>query len=155
VALTTTAQSGYPLFRANATDARREVVRYLPWTSSTDLRASWDFGQFGCVRCTWRAVVDTRNIFGWNNVLGLRRESGTVAPTFEQVQQLANTVPLPSAPVPAESPLYVRRLDSDDDGVISVDEMQRGRFAAALDRYDPTLFYGERRALRLGLEVAF
>jgi hypothetical protein len=51
--------------------------------------------------------------------------------------------------------LYVRTRDSDANGVISTDERQRGRFAAALDRYDPTLFYGDPRALRLGLEVAF
>jgi hypothetical protein len=154
-ALTTTAQSGYPLFRATDTGAGREVIRYLPWTSSTDIRASWDFGRFGCARCTWRAVVDTRNVFGWKNVLGLRRESGSVAPSLAQVQQLANSVPLPLAPIPAESPLYVRTLDSNADGVLSLEEMQRGRFAAALDRYDPTLFYGEARSLRLGLEVAF
>ena len=155
VALTTTAQSGYPLFRATTTGALREVVRYLPWTSSTDLRASWDFGQFACGRCTWRAVLDTRNLFGWKNVLGLRRESGSVAPSLAQVQQLAGSVPLPTSPIPAESPLYVRTLDANADGVIDLDEMQRGRFAAALDRYDPTLFYGDARTLRIGVEVAF
>jgi hypothetical protein len=154
-AVTTTAQSGYPLFRATDTGARREVLRYLPWTSSTDVRASWEFGGLGCGRCSWRAVLDARNILGFQNILGLRRESGAVGPTLAQVQQLANSVPLPTSPIPAESPLYVRRLDSNGDGLISSDEMQRARFAAALDRYDPTLFYGDARALRLGVEVVF
>ena len=46
-------------------------------------------------------------------------------------------------------------LDADADGQITPSEAQAGRFAAALDRFDPTLFFGESRQVRLGIEVTF
>ncbi len=158
VALTTTVQSGYPLMRdATATGGSpREVVEYLPWTSNTDLRASWDFGRaFVCDRCSWRVVFDGRNILGMKNILALRRETGTLSPSLAQVNQLANAQPIPPQPIPRESPAYVEFLDLDRNGVITPEESSNARFAAALDRYDPTLFFGAGRQIRLGVEVSF
>jgi hypothetical protein len=71
------------------------------------------------------------------------------------VQQLANSFPIPPESVPRESPAYVVYLDTNRDGVITQEEASNARFAAALDRFDPTLFFGEARQLRLGVEVAF
>jgi hypothetical protein len=158
VAVTTTAQSGYPLLRdATGTGAgAREVTQYLPWTNTTDLRASWDFGSaFVCDRCNWRVVFDGRNILGMKNVLALRRETGALSPTLAQVQALANAQPVPPEAIPRESPAYVEYLDANRDGLISTQEATAARFAAALDRFDPTLFFGEGRQIRLGVEVNF
>jgi hypothetical protein len=108
-----------------------------------------------CARCKVRALLDARNILNMENVLGFRRETGTFSPTLAQVKQLANSVSLPNGPTPRESPLYVELLDGDKDGVITLQEAEDGRFAAALDRFDPSLYFGQGRALRIGMEVAF
>jgi hypothetical protein len=122
----------------------------------TDLRFSYGFnGLPACGNCTWRLVVDGRNILNRNNIVALRSNTGLVAPTLAQVQGLANSLPVPTESIPRESPAYVVTLDSDGDGQITPDEAQAGRFAAALDRFDPTLFFGESRQLRLGIEVTF
>ncbi|HEX6062677.1 MAG TPA: TonB-dependent receptor, partial [Longimicrobiales bacterium] len=158
VSLTTTVQSGYPLLRQalGTGSSAREVTQYLPWTSTTDLRASWDFGQaFVCDRCHWRVVFDGRNILGMNNVLALRRETGALSPTLSQVQALANALPVPPESTPRESPAYIEFLDTNRDGIITPQEASAARFAAALDRFDPTLFFGEGRQIRLGVEVSF
>jgi hypothetical protein len=158
VAATTTVQSGYPLLRdATGTGASaREVQQYLPWTSTTDLRASWDFGQkFVCDRCHWRVVFDGRNILGMKNILALRRETGALSPTLAQVQALANAQGVPTESTPRESPAYIELLDANRDGLITPQEASTARFAAALDRFDPTLFFGEGRQVRFGVEVSF
>lgn len=158
LALTTNVQSGYPLLRNTPGTAtgEREVTQYLPWTSTTDLRASWDFGRaFICDRCSWRAVFDGRNILGMKNILAMRRETGALSPTLAQVQSLANAQQIPPQAIPRESPAYVEFLDANRDGVITQQESTAARFAAALDRFDPTLFFGEGRQVRLGVEVNF
>jgi hypothetical protein len=156
--LTTTVQSGYPLLRpvTGSTEGTREATQYLPWTSTTDLRASWDFGNLPlCGRCTWRAVADARNLFNRKNVLAMRTNTGTIGPSLQEVQSLANSLPVPPESIPRESPAYVVYLDTNRDGLITPAEAQAARFAAALDRFDPTLFFGEGRQVRIGVEVAF
>lgn len=157
-ALTANVQSGYPLLRPqmDGTSAGREATQYLPWTSTTDLRFSWDFGRLpACGRCTWRVVFDGRNILDQKNILAMRTNTGTIGPSLLEVQSLANRLRETSEPIPRESPAYVQLLDADGNGVITSQEAQAGRFAAALDRFDPTLFFGESRQLRFGLELAF
>jgi hypothetical protein len=155
--VTGTAQSGYPLFQLpTATQAAREPNRYLPWTWAADLRASWDFGALKwCAGCRWRAVADGRNVFNRKNILALRRENASLAPTLAEVQKLANTGPNLPRPIPRESPGYSRLVDLNRDGFITNDEYRTARFAAALDRFDPSLYYGEARQVRLGVEVVF
>jgi hypothetical protein len=151
-------QSGYPLLRpaSDAVAGAREAVQYLPWTSTTDLRATWDFGSLRiCGGCSWRLVFDGRNILNRKNILALRSNTGALSPTLADVQQLANSQTVPDQPIPRESPSYVVFLDANRDGVISPDEARNARFAAALDRFDPTLFFGEARQVRFGIEVAF
>lgn len=155
--ITTSVQSGYPLLSAVSDgSSSREATQYLPWTSTTDLRASWDVGDLpACGRCRWRLVFDARNVLDRKNILAMRTSTGTLSPTLGEVQQLAGSLPIPSEPIPRESPYYVIYLDADRDGVITPAEASTARFAAALDRFDPTLFFGEARQLRLGVEVTF
>jgi hypothetical protein len=157
--LTANVQSGYPLLRPAANDAAqgaREATQYLPWTHTIDLRATWDFGKLPlCGNCGWRVVMDARNILNTKNILALRTNTGAIAPSLAEVQKLAGGLNAITSSVPRESPAYVSFLDTNNDGIITATEASVARFAAALDRYDPTLFYGESRQVRLGLEVAF
>jgi hypothetical protein len=157
-ALTSTTRSGYPRDRRAA--AGDTVVPgsggYLPWTSTIDLRLSRELGALpGCARCAWRVSFDARNLLGRENLLAVRSSTGTIAPTLDEVRDLAATVAMPATPISSGSPLYNRSIDTDGDGRITENEFARARFAAALDRLDPSLFYGEPRQLRLGLEVSF
>ena len=156
-AVTGSAQSGYPLFPIpSAATAVREPNQYLPWTWTADLRASWDFGAMKwCAGCRWRAVADGRNVFNRKNVLALRRENAALTPSLAEVQRLANAAPNLQNPIPRESPSYSRLIDLNRDGLITNDEFRTARFAAALDRFDPSLYYGEARQVRLGVEVVF
>src|SRR6185369_5411753 len=94
-ALTGSAQSGYPLFSIpKPGETVRIAQRYLPWTWSADLRASWDFGSLKwCNGCSWRAVADGRNVFNTKNILALRRENSALTPTLADVNKLANVAP--------------------------------------------------------------
>ena len=158
LALISSTRSGYPIDRRAA--AGDTVLpgqsAYLPWTSTVDLRVSRVFGALpGCARCTWRIVADARNALGRSNVLALRRESGQLAPSAATVQQLVAAMPAPGLPIPLESPLYARSIDLDGNGRITPQEFNTARLAAVLDRMDPSLFFGEARSVRLGLEVTF
>jgi hypothetical protein len=157
-ALTSTSRSGFPRDRRAA--AGDTVVpgegAYLPWTSTIDLRIRRELGAPpGCRRCSWRIAFDARNVLGRENLLATRATTGTVAPTLDEVRRLAATVPLPGAPITSGSPLYAPAIDTNRDGTITIEEFERARFAAALDRFDPSLFYGGPRQLRLGLEFSF
>ena len=157
-ALTGAIRSGYPIDRRAAAGDTLvpESNGYLPWTATVNLRLSRDLGGVpGCERCRWRVLADARNLLGRDNILGLRRESGRIAPSLAAVNALAESVPMPSGPIPRESPLYVRTIDLDANGIISLDEFRTARFAAALDRFDPSLYFGEPRQVRLGVEVRF
>ena len=169
-ALTVNAQSGFPLLRLVRSPATqpppptppipvtliREVDRYLPWTWSADLRMSWDFATPGwCGRCRWRALADGRNVFNRKNIIALRRETASLAPTLAEVERLSRVAGNLGEPIPRESPNYTRLIDLNRDGYITSAEFNTARFAAALDRFDPSLYYGEARQLRLGIEVVF
>jgi hypothetical protein len=151
------ARSGYPIDRlAAAGETPSAGSSYLPWTSSIDLRAERHLGGLpGCDDCTWRLLFDGRNLLGRENVIALRRDSGMLAPPLQELIRQADAVPPPARPIPRESPLYAAVLDRDGDGLIDAQEFRDGRLAAVLDRNDPSLFFGEARQLRLGVEVVF
>ncbi len=157
--MTTTAQSGYPVSRASIqTDTITRGAAYLPWTSTTDLRITRELGKLpGCTSCKWRVSFDARNLLGLDNILAYRGDTGSLSPTMTSVQAVANTVPLPPGgqSIPRESAQYSASIDTDKDGLITQQEFRVARFAAALDRFDPTLYFGEPRQLRLGIEVNF
>jgi hypothetical protein len=152
------AHSGYPIDRIAAAGdtVLRGSASYLPWGFTADARATYDIGAIpGCTRCLLRVGVDGRNLLGRDNIVALRRETGLVAPSRSDIERIAALVAPPAQPIPAESPIYNRRIDTNSDGLITADEFRRARQAAALDRFDPSLFFGEARQLRVGVEVMF
>ena len=68
---------------------------------------------------------------------------------------IAGDIPEDMQPIAFESPSYSPAIDFDGNLRITADEIRDARFAAALDRHDPSLFFGPGRSLRLGLEIRF
>lgn len=152
------AQSGYPISRlaAGGVGADDLETARLPWSIVLDARLARDFGSLpGCGGCTWRIVADGRNLLGRANIVALRRDTGGLGPAIGAVNALLDDVAPPSMPIPAEAPGYSAAADLNDNGYIEADEFRFARTAAVLDRFDPSLFYGEARQLRLGVEVTF
>jgi hypothetical protein len=155
--LTASVRSGFPLDRtaADGDASSTNVNQRLPWTYQLNLRLTRDFGALpGCGRCRWRVVADARNLLGTENEIARRRDTGTIAPSAEDVLAPADDLSA-RGPIPRESPDYSALVDLDGDGLITTDELRTGRIAASLDRNDPSLYFGEARSLRLGLEVEF
>lgn len=152
-------KSGFPLERRVAGGEPAESAArptYLPWTAAVDLRLSRELGALpGCGGCAWRVVADGRNILGRENVIALRRDTGGLAPSLERVRETAAGLPPDQEPIPRESPRYSQIIDLNQDGLITPAELAIARFAAALDRHDPSLFFGAPRQVRLGFEVSF
>ncbi len=148
-ALTASGRSGFPLDRAD------ETITRLPWTWLFGLRASLQLGSPRICGCRVRVLADGRNLIGRDNVLALRRDTGGLGPLPEDVLGAADDVPLAAAPIPQESSRYDQLADLNGDGLIVRSELQSARVAAALDRNDPSLFFGEAFQIRLGLEVGF
>jgi hypothetical protein len=150
-------RSGYPL-NSGAPDANSPVlaVGRLPWTSVFDARFTWDFARLpGCRDCALRLVVDGKNLFASDNVIALRRDSGTLAPSLGTLIDMTARPVTSTFPIPRESDRYSPLADLNGNGRVSATEFATTRFAAALDASDPSLLFSEPRQLRLGLEVAF
>lgn len=155
-ALAATARSGYPLDRRlSVSGARSDLPAYLPWTSDLTGRASYELGSLPACGCRWRVTVDGRNLLGLHNVMALRRDSGLLGPAADALAAVEGGVAVPNAPIPLESPRYSALIDLNKDGNITPEEFRAARFAAALDRFDPSLYYGEPLQLRAGVEVTF
>ncbi|MCL7966812.1 MAG: carboxypeptidase regulatory-like domain-containing protein [marine benthic group bacterium] len=155
-ALTARLRSGYPLYLDVGDDLILENTDRLPWTAVIDFSLTWDVARLpGCTTCAVRLAFQGRNLLGRENVIGLRRDSGLTAPTLETVLETAGQPISTTAPIPAESSRYSETVDLDRNGTITADELDAARFGAALDAADPSLFYGESRQLRLGIEVIF
>jgi hypothetical protein len=121
-----------------------------------DARFTWNFARLpGCEGCALRLVLDGKNLFGTDNVIALRRDSGRLAPSMETLLDVADRPVTSTFPIPRESERYAPLTDLDGNGVIAASEFDTARFAAALDASDPSLLFGEPRQLRLGLEVVF
>jgi len=150
-------RSGYPLYSGvQDLDPSIDEDQKLPWTSVFDARFTWRFANLpGCEGCALRLVVDGKNLFGTDNVIALRRDSGRLAPSPDTVLDLAGRPVTSTFPIPRESERYSPLVDLNGNGLITATEFQTARFAAALDATDPSLLFGEPRQLRLGLEVAF
>ncbi|NJD09136.1 MAG: TonB-dependent receptor [Gemmatimonadetes bacterium] len=157
MALTATVESGYPHdILAAAGDTLIRGSAWLPWTSSVNLRLVRDLGRLPlCRGGVWSITADGRNLLGRENVLAYRGDTHGLAPSLAAVDKLAGTRSLGTTPIPHESPRYAAATDLDGNGLITPWEYQTARFAAALERNDPTLFFGEPRQLRLGVEVSF
>jgi hypothetical protein len=155
-AITAKFRSGYPLYLNTGDDLTLEDTDRLPWTAVIDFSLTWDVARLpGCTGCGIRLTFQGKNLLGRENVIGLRRDTGLTAPSLETVRELADAPISTTAPIPVESPRYVESADLDRDGTITADELNAARFGAALDASDPSLYYGEARQLRLGIEVLF
>ena len=155
-AITAKFRSGYPLYLNTGDDLTLEDTDRLPWTAVIDFSLTWDVARLpGCTGCGIRLTFQGKNLLGRENVIGLRRDTGLTAPSLESVRELADAPISTTAPIPVESPRYVESADLDRDGTITADELNAARFGAALDASDPSLYYGEARQLRLGIEVLF
>jgi hypothetical protein len=120
-----------------------------------DVRLSYRLGRLpACGRCAWKVQVDARNVLGLDNIRAVRTETGTLAPSLASLRQLAAARKI-DRPIPLESPAYAAAVDLDHDGLITPDEFSTARLAAVIDRYDPSLYFGRARQLRLGAEVTF
>ncbi len=156
--ITTRVRSGYPLYPLEPIDeqGRSNPIDRLPWTSLVDLGLTWDLPRvLGCERCGARLVLEVKNVLDRENVIALRRGTGTVAPSAETLDDLVARPTTSDFPIPRESARYSPTVDLDADGLITPDEFDTARFAAALDRSDPSLYFGPPRQLRLGVEVTF
>ncbi|MGD8495706.1 MAG: TonB-dependent receptor [Gemmatimonadales bacterium] len=156
--LTARVRSGYPLYPLQVVDedGRTNPIGRLPWTALVDLAATWELpGLPGCERCGVRLVAEVKNLLDRENLIALRRETGTIAPSLGTLQDQASAPVSSEFPIPRESSRYSPSVDLDGDGLISGEEFATARFAAVLDRNDPSLYYGPPRQLRVGVEVTF
>lgn len=150
-----TFQSGFPFVRdPEALALPADLPTNLPWNYEVDMRLTREMGALPGCDCTWRIMADGRNVLNADNIRALRRQTGTVAPAVSEVMNLANQ-PYSGGPIPLENPRYSAAADLDRDGIITSVELQTVRRAAALDRFDPSIFFGEALQLRLGVEVTF
>lgn len=150
-------QSGLPYSRvAPGTDSIVGPLNdsRLPWTSTVDmlLRRPLSLG-----RARGSLYLDVRNMFNRQNVVSVRRDTGTPDATNAMIQQMAedayNSHP---EPIPFESPRYRVEGDLDRDGVIQGrEELFPLYLDAAQDATNPLLFYGPPRLLRIGMEFVF
>ncbi len=101
--------------------------------------------------------VDVRNVTNRQNVVAVRRESGTPWAGEPQIEAAAEAAFQDNGtPIPYESPRYRRFADTNGDGLIAGEEelmpLYRG---AARDFLQPIFAYGAPRLFRLGVEVSF
>lgn len=159
IGLTSSLRSGFPLDRLQAAGdvaGATTIPDRLPWTWVVDLRVARELGRPPlCDGCTWRLAADARNLLGRDNIVALRRDTGRLAPGGSDLTATAQEIPDDAEPIPIESPRYSAQADLNGDGLVTAAELRTVRFAAALDRADPSLFFGPARELRLGVEVAF
>jgi hypothetical protein len=157
--VTARVRSGYPLYPLEAVDetGRTNAIGRLPWTALVDMGLTWDLPPRvpGCERCGARVVLEVKNLLDRDNVIALRRDTGLIGPSLEAVQDQIAAPVSSTFPIPRESDRYSSSIDADGDGLISQGEFSAARFAAAVDRNDPSLFFGPPRQLRVGLEVTF
>ena len=107
--LTGSLRSGYPLDRGADTTLVSALPEYLPWTSSLDLRVAYNLGALPvCGGCNLRLLADARNLLGRDNILALRRSTGLLAPSPDEVEAMA------AFPALGVDPLRVASLQQSD-----------------------------------------
>jgi hypothetical protein len=126
----------------------------LPWTSTVDMLVRRPI-MLGRVRTG--VYLDVRNLFNRENVVAVRRDTGSPNATNEIVEQMAEEAYLAnSSPIPYESPRYRPSADADGNGRIEGrNELYPLFLSAARDMTQPVFFYGPPRLVRLGAEVIF
>jgi hypothetical protein len=137
------AGSGYPVPGA--------ASERLPWSFALAARLARDFRVSGL---GVRLVAEGRNLSGHANLV-TARPGGGVMPDVAAIEARAIAETAGAQPIPRESPLYVPGFDANTDGILDPAEQTATRRAALLDAAEPTLFYGEARQVRIGVEIRF
>ena len=101
--------------------------------------------------------VPVRNLLDRENIVAVRRDTGTPEATAEIIDRMAEEAYAANPqPIPYESPRYRASADLDGDGFIAGrNELFPLYTAAARDVTQPVFFYGPPRLVRLGVEVIF
>jgi hypothetical protein len=126
----------------------------LPWTSTVDMLVRRPI-MLGRVQTG--VYLDVRNLFNRQNIVAVRRDTGSPFATEEMLEQMAEEAYAanPSA-IPYESPRYRPAADIDGNGRIEGrNELYPLFLSAARDVSQPVFFYGAPRLVRLGAEVIF
>ena len=151
-------QSGLPWTRTNlAGDSLRGLPNgeRLPFQLSLDALLRVPLSQpDGSIQAS--LFLDVRNFLNRANVVAVRGNSGTTAPSEDLVRQAASlefarTV----SQIPRESPRYREDFDLNRDGIIALDEVQALYRRAAADFLQPVFQYGPPRTVRTGIEIRF
>jgi hypothetical protein len=126
----------------------------LPWTSTLDLLVRRPM-QLGRVQAA--VYFDARNLLGRQNVVAVRRDTGSPFADDSTIEDAAlEAYTANPQPIPFESPRYRRSADRNGDGVVSgANELMPLYRRAANDFYQPVFYYGPPRVMRLGLEFLF
>jgi outer membrane receptor protein involved in Fe transport len=126
----------------------------LPWTSTVDMLIRRPI-VLGRVRTG--LYLDVRNLFNRENIVAVRRDTGSPFATNEIIETMAEEAYAANPyAIPFESPRYRPAADLDGNGRIE----GRGELfplyvSAARDVSQPVFFYGPPRLVRLGVEVIF
>jgi len=126
----------------------------MPAEWTLDARLSRNLTLFGMGA---QFYVDVRNLTNRQNVVAVRRDTGSPQAGDAQILQLAQDAYAahPEA-IPYESPRYRRWADLNDDGLISgLNELLPLYERAAQDFLQPLFAYGPPRLVRLGVSFDF
>jgi hypothetical protein len=101
--------------------------------------------------------LDIRNLLNTDNVVAVRRDTGTPFQDLEQLERMADEAFIRDPnPIPYESPRYRRWADLDGNGLIEgPGELRPLYLEAATDFSQPLFLYGPPRIVRLGFEFLF
>lgn len=100
--------------------------------------------------------LDIRNILGKRNLVAVRKDTGTpgLGTSGVDAAALAAYTAHPEA-IPYESPRYRGWADTDANGLIENQELQRLYQRAAQDFFQPLFAFGPPRLVRIGFEIIF
>jgi hypothetical protein len=125
----------------------------LPSQLTVDLRVARGVA-IGRLRA--RAYLDVRNLTKRQNVVAVRRDTGSPAAGDPQIAGLAAAAYAAGpAAIPYESPAYRPDADLDGNRLVEGDELRRLYERAARDFLQPLFAFGSPRLVRLGVQVEF
>ena len=126
----------------------------LPWTGTVDMMLRRPI-VLGRVRTG--LYLDVRNLFNRENIVAVRRDTGSPFATTEIIEAMAEEAYAANPyAIPFESPRYRPAADLDGNGRIEGrGELLPLYVSAARDVSQPVFFYGPPRLVRLGVEVIF
>ena len=125
--------------------------RRLPWNVALSFRL---VKEVHLQRNRVSFLFEARNILNRENLVTARLD-GSTQPDVREIETRALNDTRNAVPIPRESPLYVPGFDANGDGILDRREQASARRSALLDASEPTLFFGEARQFRLGIQWNF